>query len=118
MALVHSEKEKSLIHEANTIVKYSIDSEKLIKANGGMIYSSAKPHKDREAFFAELEMVSFSNLTNRYVPQKSVGKKQKVLDVFEKHGIRLEFFRKINRKRRLNKRLSAVIPEAALGEKV
>lgn len=118
MALVHSEKGKQLIHEANTIKRYSIDSEKLIKANGGMIYSSAKPHKDREAFFAELDMVSFPELTNRYVPKKPDGKKQKVLDVLEKQGIRLEFFRKINRKRRLNKRLSAVIPEAALGEKV
>jgi len=68
MALAHSEKGRDLILNSNDLIKYEVDSEKLIKANGGMIYSSAKENPNRTEFFELIDKDEFGKVVERYFP--------------------------------------------------
>lgn len=116
LALEHSERGKRLLIENKYLVSYTVPAEELVKANGGMIYSSAKMNPQRNYFFEKLGQVPFQTLVNELFPIRSLSRKQKILNCLEKHGIRLEFLRKKSRMHKLSARLNAVIPDCAKGE--
>lgn len=118
MVLVQSEKGKMLLDEMENFVMYEVDAERLIKANGGMIYESAKMHPERKEFFEQLGQVPFEECVKNFFPDKPVSKKTKLKRMLENKGIRLEFLRKISRNRRLERIISeSRIPEASKGIK-
>ena len=118
LALAHSKKGRKLIENSELLISYSVPAEQLIKANGGMIYSSAVPNEKRTEFFAKLGSIPFNQLVDDMVPAKQSGKKQKILKVLDTLGIRLEFLRNKSRNRKLQIRLKAEIPIKARGEMI
>ena len=116
LALAHSDKGKKLIESSNCLITYSVPAEKLIKANGGMLYSSAVPHKKRTEFFEKLGSIPFDQLVDEMVPAKQPGKKQRILELLDRIGIRMEFLRGKSRNRKLQERLKTEIPITARGE--
>ena len=62
----------------------TVDLEKAVKCNGGMIYKSAIPHSRRKEFFNELGNVPLNELAEKYFPeqpQKNVGILNKVKEL-------------------------------------
>lgn len=116
LVLAHSEKGKKMIEGSKCLAKYSVPADELIKANGGMLYRSAIPHKKRTEFFEKLGSVPFDQLVDEMVPAKQLGKKQKILEQLDRFGIRMEILRRKNRNRKLKERLEEKIPITARGE--
>ena len=116
MALVQSSKGDRLLEEIESLKKYRVNSEDLIKANGGMIYSSAIENVNRAEFFKRLGNMEFGELVDTYFPIKKKSTKQIMIEKCEDYGIRLEVFRRISRNKKLKERLKRVIPNNALGE--
>ena len=116
MALAHTDKGKLIIEQNDKLVWYNVKAEDLIKANGGMIYSSAKANPQRADFFKKLDSVPFEILVDNFLPAKQMGTKHKILKLLDCFGIRMESIRKQSRERRLCARLKSEIPECAKGE--
>lgn len=116
LAFTHSEKGKALLNDNEFLRRYSVPSEKLIKVNGGMIYSSAEVHPKRDEFFKRLKTEPFENVVDSMLPKKPKSKKNQLLDTLERFGIRLEKLRKKSREHRINALLQETIPDNALGE--
>ena len=93
-------------------------SEKLILANGGMIYQSAVPHPSRAVFFSRLGREPLDRLADELVPVKKQRLRARLADRLNESGLRLEFLRRKSRAGRLKERLNRTIPERALGEMV
>lgn len=70
LCLVQTQKGKELLLNDDNICKISVDAEKAIRCNGGMIYSSAKPHEKRAEFFSRLGNEPLSVLAEEYFPTK------------------------------------------------
>lgn len=118
MALTHTNKGLNLINECIKLKSYEVDCESLVKANGGMIYSSAIENENRNLFFEELDKLEFKELVSKYFPEKKLGKKQTIIRFIDKSGIQLECLRKISRRKKLNERLKREIPKNKLGVRV
>ncbi len=118
MALVHTDKGKKLVAENALLRRFPVASEKLILANGGMIYQSAVPHPSRAVFFSRLGREPLDRLADELVPVKKQRLRARLADRLNESGLRLEFLRKKSRAGRLKERLNRTIPERALGEMV
>ena len=118
MFLVHSDKGQQLLEECDDIKYYEADSEKLIKVNGGMIFSSAIPHPKRDEFFTRLGSEDFEQLVKSFFPDRSLSLRRRIQIFFENRGIRFEIIRKKNRQKRMDAIIkSKVIPKSAMGKK-
>lgn len=116
MALTHTKKGNEMLNTVRELTKYKIDSEQLIKANGGMIYLSAQKNPNRDEFFRRLDYEDFDKLAESYFPLKNKSKKQIVIDKIDDLGFGLSSLKRINKKRKLSSRLRRTIPESCLGE--
>lgn len=116
MALVHSDKGEKLVRYSDKLIKYEVDPEKIIKANGGMIYSSAIQNSNREEFFNLIDKESFDKVVEKFFPTKGKTKKQFLKQLLDVLDIDLGVLRRIAKKRKLIKRLKRTIPNNSLGE--
>lgn len=67
LCLVHSKKGEEILKDAEiNLVK--VDTEKAIRCNGGMIYSSATPHPKRIEFFQRLGKDKLNEIAEDYFP--------------------------------------------------
>lgn len=114
LVLIQSEKGLSLIEESESLEYYKVDPESAIKANGGKIYSSVKPHKNRDIFFTELEETDFISLVNKYFPEKKSFSQKLMSNIKDKALIPKSMVEEKNRKR-FEERLKWEIPEEAKG---
>lgn len=116
MALVHSEKGKQLLGNCKTLKKYKADTEKLIKSNGGMIYSNPVKNPNRAEFFARLDDEPLDKIVADLLPKKEVKEKNPIKKSLEKIKPLVSLKRKVYRKKRFDQRMTRVIPKNALGE--
>lgn len=76
LCLVQGKKGDELLAFVNDCVESChIDSEEAIVLNGGMLYASCEPHKNRETFFEKLGKVPFDKLVNQCA---MIGRKERV----------------------------------------
>lgn len=68
LCLAHTDKGRMLLANTNAVTSLGVDTEKAIKCNGGMIYSSAVPHSKREEFFERLGKEPLNLLAEEYFP--------------------------------------------------
>ena len=115
LALIHSEKGKTFITNNPFLKTYQVPSEEIIKANGGMIYSSANPHPKRSEFFRRLKTEDFEELVNDCLPQKH-NKKRIIMKLLSRYGGRVKLLRMRVRRKRLEERTNRTIPNNAIGE--
>jgi len=117
LMLVHSEKGKEILNTCTDLIKYSVDSEKLIKANGGMLYSSAVPHKRRKEFFERIQSEEFDKVVDDILPEKNEGKLKKMIQpLWDRNLFFTKVIKRYKSRKRLEERLVRNIPEAARGE--
>ena len=115
MFLAQNQKGSKVIEDCDLLKLYSVSSEQIIKANGGMIYNSALPNINREVFFDRLNKDDFCHLVNE-LTSKPKQKNKNIRLIMEKTGLKFSVLKRLRRRKLLNQRLKRVIPKTALGE--
>ena len=115
MFLAQSEIGKATLEACDLLKLYKVPAEAIIKANGGMIYSSASPNCNRAVFFERLGKEDFKRLVDELIPEKR-NRYKVIQSGLEREGIELKHLKKFRRHRLLKDRLKRVIPISALGE--
>lgn len=115
LVLAQSEKGLQMLKNSDCLELYAVDSEKAIKVNGGMIYSSAKQNPRRTEFFAELDSCELDALADKYLKQKK-KRALKMVSSLKNIGIIPKSFSDLKKKKRFASRIKRTIPSEALGK--
>lgn len=117
MVLSHSLKGSELLSNCESLITTKVDTEKVVKINGGKLFNSAPKPNDRTAFFEDVKNnKDINELANKYTPIKkdSIGYKIKFL-LRDNNLIPKKLDEKM-RSKNISKRLKMEIPDSAKRE--
>ena len=116
MVLVQSSKGKSILDLTDNLEKTSVDTEKIVKINGGMIFDNPRINEKRDEFFADINSNTdnnFDEIVSKYVAEKNDSFKYKLLTFLKENSLLPKKIRNKMRYKEINKRLNKKIPEEA-----
>lgn len=114
LSIIQSEKGQKLILETEGLEMFSVNPEAAVKANGGMIYSSATPNRWREEFFKELDFIDLPVLANKYIKENKKIR-TKIISLLKDLGFIPKKYIQSKKNRQFNERLKRTVPDNAKG---